>query len=67
LHIRYLKTVEDLRLALLNFKEVYNAGRLVQKNKYDQRECPCGANTKSSSKFIFNHEKGCVMHAIILT
>jgi len=34
LHIRYFKTVEDLRQALLKFKEVYNAGWLVQKHKY---------------------------------
>ena len=34
LHINCFKTVEDLRRALLTFKDVYNAGWLVQKHKY---------------------------------
>jgi len=34
LHLQYFKTIEDLRMALLDFKELYNDEWLVQKHKY---------------------------------
>ena len=34
LHVRYFKTIEDLRLALLEFRRLYNAEWLFQKHNY---------------------------------